>query len=69
MQPTMKLRWVERMEVLWKDPETQRCDGRTIKVLQQWWEETVYGCDTCGSTTVPTAQIKGDWKDVPIETD
>ena len=56
MQPTMKLRWVERMEVLWRDPETQRCDGRTIKVLQQWWEHN------------PRESIgPGEWKDIEIQ--
>jgi len=53
----MKLRFINR-----KIPATMSDDAPmkyTIKVLQQWWEETAY--------LGVIAASHGEWRDVPLE--
>ena len=53
MTPTPKLRFVERVIAV---PATDG-EGRTVHVLQQWWQ------------VASTGQIttNGEWRDVPVE--
>jgi len=52
MKPTPKLRFIERVVPA---PEHGEGIGKTIRILQQWWE----------SGWGPTE--KGEWRDVPLE--
>ena len=60
MTPTPKLRFVEGIE-----PISTHTDGSTIgrrvKVLQQWWVDTDAVFDPV------TKDIRGEWRDVPLE--
>lgn len=58
LQPTAKLRWVERLGVpILNDDDTHtQC---VIHILQQWWAPDV------PSYMVDTTQ--GEWRDVPTE--
>ena len=60
MTPTPKLRFVERVVPA---PEYGENTGKTIIVLQQWWEK--------GSADQYIATIAlfalGEWRDVPVE--
>ena len=55
MKPTAKLRFVERVEIT----------GRTVRILQQWWETN--NTINLGFGELPIGEIKGEWRDVPIE--
>lgn len=61
MQPTMKLRYVKRIQQL--DSNTLGLMGCTYLVLQQWHEQTV----SIPIDGVVTEQVVGEWIDVPIE--
>ena len=54
MTPTNKLRFVERLKVLYEDPKTGVKNGSTIRILQQWWEHTEWNAE-------------GEWRDVLVE--
>jgi hypothetical protein len=56
MTPTPKLRFVERVT------SKSAVDGtvRTVRVLQQWWEDKVWFNHS-------TQQFNGEWRDVPVE--
>jgi hypothetical protein len=56
MTPTPKLRFVERSQPDYPGAPT----GRTIRVLQQWWEDRVYK----GNNWFVEG---GEWRDVPLE--
>ena len=56
MQPTHKLRFVERVIAV---PATDG-EGRKVRVLQQWWEDKVWFNHS-------TQQFNGEWRDVPLE--
>ena len=56
--PTMYLRFVERGEVI--NPGESPSIARTIRVLQQFWENDPDGRDTVG-------YLRGEWRDVPLE--
>lgn len=58
MTPTNKLRFVER-EVHVPSLVYDAPDSKTIRVLQQWWE------DKESSRFDPV----GEWRDVPLEED
>ena len=55
MKPTAKLRFVERVEIT----------GRTVQILQQWWETN--NTINLGFGELPIGETKGEWRDVPIE--
>ena len=55
MKPTAKLRFVERVELT----------GRTVRILQQWWE--INNTINLGFGELPIGEAKGKWRDVPIE--
>jgi hypothetical protein len=70
MTPTSKFRFVKRVFAV---PATDG-EGRTVRVLQQWWEPTCqYGCEEVIDYKLPTERyIKnvegaGEWRDVPVE--
>ncbi len=56
MTPTPKLRFVERVIAV---PATDGM-GRTIRILQQWWEDKEWFNQS-------TQQFNGEWRDVPVE--
>jgi hypothetical protein len=62
MTPTAHLRFVERIEIINNNPETGVSTGRTVKVLQQFFE-TPQGKDVMGDMFV---QIYGKWIDIPL---
>ena len=51
MKPTSKLRFVERVAPA---PEYGEDFSKTVRILQQWWEQTEWNAP-------------GEWRDVPIE--
>ena len=62
MQATNHLRFIERTEIVDSNPETGVSTGRTIRVLQQFYE-TPHGKEVVGDMFV---QIYGKWVDVPL---
>jgi hypothetical protein len=56
MKPTPKLRFVKRVIAV---PATDGV-GRTVRVLQQWWEKP-------DSFDMITGLPVGEWRDVPLE--
>jgi hypothetical protein len=67
MKPTAKLRFVERVVPA---PEYGQDIGKTIRILQQWWEDknivlAVHITDKEGNT-LPSPN-HGEWRDVPLE--
>jgi hypothetical protein len=70
MTPTMRLRFVEREELVDSLPEYGVSRTRVVRVLQQWWEYrnimlAVHITDKDGNTLPPPA--RGEWRDVPLE--
>ncbi len=64
MKPTHKLRFVERVIAV---PATDG-EGRTVRILQQWWENSSMGTINLGWTgDIPIGEVKGEWRDVPLE--
>ena len=65
MKATNKLRFVER-----KDYTDDAANPRTLRILQQWWEDiyvtlSVHVTDKDGNT-LPSPH-RGEWRDVPVE--
>ena len=60
MTPTPKLRFVER-----KDFTEDVANPRTLRILQQWWEEILIL--DMGWGEIPVGKPQGEWRDVPIE--
>lgn len=65
MKATNKLRFVER-----KDYTEDVANPRTLRILQQWWEDSyvtlsVHVTDKDGNT-LPSPS-RGEWRDVPVE--
>jgi hypothetical protein len=65
MKATNKLRFVER-----KDFTEDAANPRTLRILQQWWEDSyvtlsVHVTDKDGNT-LPSPH-RGEWRDVPVE--
>jgi hypothetical protein len=54
MTPTLKLRFVERIE-----PITETT-GKRVRILQQW-------CEMPNSFDMITGRPAGEWRDVPLE--
>ena len=66
MMSTNKLRFVKRVVPV---PEHGEGIGKTVRVLQQWWEEQ-QNTSNLGWTNVAIGQPpKGEWRDVPLETE
>jgi hypothetical protein len=59
MTPTAKLRFVERVVPA---PEYGEGIGKTVRILQQWWEDS--SGDLASGVT-----LYGEWRDVPLETE
>jgi hypothetical protein len=66
MTPTNKLRFVERLKVLHENPETGVKNGSTIRILQQWWENSIT-INLGWTGDMPIGLAKGEWRDIPIE--
>jgi hypothetical protein len=62
MKATNKLRFVER-----KDFTQDVATPRTLRILQQWWETSSMGEVNLGFGSFPVGEIKGEWRDVPVE--
>ena len=65
MTPTPKLRFVER-----QDFTEDAANPRTIRILQQWWENknivlAIHVEDKDGNPLPPPTH--GEWRDVPLE--
>jgi len=58
MTPTPKLRFVERVVPA---PEYGEGIGKTVRILQQWWEPERNIIDMVAGKT------QGEWRDVPLE--
>jgi len=57
MNPTPRLRFVERTQPIYTQPDGSVL-GKKIRVLQQW-----YAYD------IEYPMTQGEWKDVPLETE
>lgn len=67
MKPTNKLRFVER-EVKTPHPKyIHVLETKTIRILQQWWETSSMGEVNLGFGSFPVGEVKGEWRDVPVE--
>lgn len=66
MIPTNKLRFVERFVNVNTDPKTGISTGHAVKILQQWWEESMT-INLGWTGDMPIGQTKGEWRDVPLE--
>ena len=65
MTPTHKLRFVERFKQIATDNEGNAY-GPTIRVLQQWWEDSDPELVSELNGT-KTFRVDGEWRDVPVE--
>lgn len=63
MKATNKLRFVERSQPDYPGSNT----GRVVRILQQWWETSSMGEVNLGFASFPVGEIKGEWRDVPVE--
>ncbi len=54
MTPTPKLRFVERIVQFQIEPMSNTTMGKTVRILQQFWEHTEW-------------HAPGEWRDVPLE--
>jgi hypothetical protein len=63
MKATNKLRFVERSQPDYPGSNT----GRIVRILQQWWETSSMGEVNLGFGSFPVGEIKGEWRDVPVE--
>jgi hypothetical protein len=61
MQPTPKLRFVERIIQFQIEPMTNTTMGKTVRILQQWWEPERNIIDMVAGKT------QGEWRDIPLE--
>ena len=61
MTPTPKLRFVERIIQLQIEPMTNTTMGKSVRVLQQWWEPERNIIDMVAGKT------QGEWRDIPLE--
>ena len=64
MIPTPKLRFIERIQPDYPGALT----GRTIRILQQWWENNLtINLGWTGDMSI--GKPNGEWRDVPLETE
>ena len=61
MTPTPKLRFVERIVQFQIEPMSNTTMGKTVRILQQWWEPERNIIDMVAGKT------QGEWRDVPLE--
>lgn len=61
MKPTSKLRFIERTVEVHGDP-------KTVRILQQWWQGGLT-MNLGWSNEVSIGDSKGEWRDVPLETE
>jgi hypothetical protein len=67
MTPTPKLRFVERFEIIEQRPNGLST-GRTVRILQQWWEDHNKVNHVTKSGDDPWVNhYLGEWRDVQIE--
>ena len=59
MTPTPKLRFFERVVPA---PEYGENVGKTVRILQQWWEPERNIIDA-----VAEKKTQGEWRDIPLE--
>ena len=64
MTPTMNLRFIERMEIVYSAPRDELSTARKVRVLQQFWEHPD-GKEAAGDMF---RVVMGTWRDVPLET-
>ena len=62
MKATNKLRFVER-----KDYTEDAANPRTLRILQQWWEQKGMTMNMGWGGEMPIGEIKGEWRDIPLE--
>ena len=60
MTPTPKLRFVERINPMYTQPDGSVI-GNKIRILQQWW--AAQGA----SDNEVKYELNGEWRDVPLE--
>jgi hypothetical protein len=65
MNPTPKLRFVERTVQVPFQNYKNVTESKTVRILQQWWMPTNTFSDGYGYQTVELEG--GEWRDVPIE--
>jgi hypothetical protein len=63
MQPTTKLRFVERQIFVPFENYKDVVQPKTVRILQQWWEEKPYSRSVDGYLLGGG----GEWRDIPIE--
>ena len=61
MTPTPKLRFVERIIQFQIEPMSNTTMGKTVRILQQWWEPERNIIDMVAGKT------QGEWRDIPLE--
>lgn len=61
MKPTTKLRFIERQVEV-------NGDHKLVRVLQQWWEGGL-SINLGWTGDMPIGNAKGEWRDVPLETE
>jgi hypothetical protein len=64
MTPTPRLRFVERIAPA---PEHGENIGKTVRILQQWWEDNSWS--HVSKFIGGEFQPKGEWRDIPLETE
>lgn len=64
MTPTMHLRFIERLEIVYSAPGDELSTARKVRVLQQFWEDPD-GKEAAGDMF---RVVMGTWRDVPLET-
>ena len=57
MKPTTRFRYIER-----QDFTEDLANPRTIRILQQWWEQKQWAHDDW-------IIVGGEWRDIPLETE
>jgi hypothetical protein len=48
------------------DQKTGISTGHAVKILQQWWEESMT-INLGWTGDMPIGQAKGEWRDIPLE--
>jgi hypothetical protein len=64
MTPTTRFRYIERVVPA---PEHGKDIGKTVRILQQWWEQKGMTMNLGWGGEMPIGEIKGEWRDIPLE--
>lgn len=71
MTPTPKLRFIQRdgpMMGFHKGSDgSETTMHQKIRILQQWWEQKGMTMNMGWGGEMPIGEIKGEWRDVPLE--